>query len=62
MYGKVMNLQTFIFIGRSGCGKGTQVALLQEYIKSKIVSGIYSISRQVNASDNLLRSIVYLAG
>ena len=33
MYGKVMNQQTFIFIGRSGCGKGTQVALLQEYIK-----------------------------
>src|SRR6516162_8237021 len=28
-----MKLQTFIFIGRSGCGKGTQVALLQEYIK-----------------------------
>ncbi|MCI5108739.1 MAG: nucleoside monophosphate kinase [Candidatus Pacebacteria bacterium] len=24
---------TFIFIGRSGCGKGTQVELLQEYIK-----------------------------
>jgi adenylate kinase len=30
-----MNLQTFIFIGRSGCGKGTQVALLQEYIKTQ---------------------------
>jgi adenylate kinase len=30
-----MNLQTFIFIGRSGCGKGTQVALLQEYIKKQ---------------------------
>jgi adenylate kinase len=28
-----MELQTFIFIGRSGCGKGTQVALLQEYMK-----------------------------
>ena len=24
---------TFIFIGRSGCGKGTQAELLQEYIK-----------------------------
>jgi len=30
-----MELQTFIFIGRSGCGKGTQVALLQEYIKKQ---------------------------
>jgi adenylate kinase len=30
-----MKLQTFIFIGRSGCGKGTQVALLQEYIKTQ---------------------------
>ena len=30
-----MNLQTFIFIGRSGCGKGTQVALVQEYIKKQ---------------------------
>jgi len=28
-----MNLQTFIFIGRSGCGKGTQAKLLSEYIK-----------------------------
>jgi adenylate kinase family enzyme len=33
MYNDAMELQTFIFIGRSGCGKGTQVALLQEYIK-----------------------------
>ena len=30
-----MKLQTFIFIGRSGCGKGTQVALLQEHIKKQ---------------------------
>ena len=30
-----MKFQTFIFIGRSGCGKGTQVALLQEYIKTR---------------------------
>jgi adenylate kinase len=30
-----MELQTFIFIGRSGCGKGTQVALLQEYMKKQ---------------------------
>jgi hypothetical protein len=31
-----MELQTFIFIGRSGCGKGTQVALLQEYMKKQV--------------------------
>jgi adenylate kinase len=30
-----MDLQTFIFIGRSGCGKGTQAELLQKYLKSK---------------------------
>jgi len=35
MYNAAMELQTFIFIGRSGCGKGTQVALLQQYIKSR---------------------------
>lgn len=28
-----MNPKTFIFIGCSGCGKGTQAKLLQEYIK-----------------------------
>jgi adenylate kinase len=28
-----MELLTLIFIGRSGCGKGTQAELLQEYIK-----------------------------
>jgi len=28
-----MNLQTFILIGRPGCGKGTQAELLQKYIK-----------------------------
>lgn len=28
-----MQPQAFIFIGRSGCGKGTQAALLQEYLK-----------------------------
>lgn len=27
--------QTFIFIGRSGCGKGTQAKLLIEYLKTK---------------------------
>lgn len=28
-------LHTVIFIGRSGCGKGTQAELLKEYIRSK---------------------------
>lgn len=28
-----MELKTFIFIGRSGCGKGTQAELLIEYLK-----------------------------
>lgn len=30
-----MNLKTFIFIGRSGCGKGTQVKLLMDDLKEK---------------------------
>ena len=30
-----MSPQTFIFIGRSGCGKGTQADLLQKYIKTQ---------------------------
>jgi adenylate kinase family enzyme len=28
-----MSPQTVVFIGRSGCGKGTQVRLLEEYLK-----------------------------
>jgi len=28
-----MNLQTLIFIGRSGCGKGTQIAKVETYLK-----------------------------
>lgn len=30
-----MTPQTFMFIGRSGCGKGTQAALLTEYLQKK---------------------------
>ena len=30
-----MTPKTFIFIGRSGCGKGTQASLLMDYIKQK---------------------------
>ena len=29
----LINPKTFIFIGRSGCGKGTQANLLIEYLK-----------------------------
>ena len=28
--------QTFIFVGRSGSGKGTQIELLQKYIKEQM--------------------------
>jgi adenylate kinase len=31
--------QTFIFIGRSGCGKGTQAELLQKFLKTKDPKG-----------------------
>ncbi|MFA6554692.1 MAG: nucleoside monophosphate kinase [Candidatus Paceibacterota bacterium] len=30
-----MKLQSFIFIGRSGCGKGTQIKLLMDALKKK---------------------------
>jgi len=34
-----MSPKTFIFIGRSGCGKGTQAELLQKYLKEKDPEG-----------------------
>ena len=37
------NAQTFIFIGKSGCGKGTQAALLAEYLKTKDTRKIFNI-------------------
>lgn len=30
-----MDLQSFIFIGRSGCGKGTQIEMLMDVLKKK---------------------------
>jgi adenylate kinase family enzyme len=30
-----MNLQSFVFIGRSGCGKGTQIEMLIKVLKEK---------------------------
>ena len=38
-----MNAQTFIFIGKSVSGKGTQVALLMEYLKQNDTRKIYNI-------------------
>ncbi len=32
---KMNNQQAFIFIGRSGCGKGTQASLLRDYLNAK---------------------------
>lgn len=37
------NAQTFIFIGKSGCGKGTQAALLVEYLKKNDSRKIFNV-------------------
>ncbi|HRY62612.1 MAG TPA: nucleoside monophosphate kinase [Candidatus Paceibacterota bacterium] len=46
--------QTFIFIGRSGCGKGTQADLLEDYLKKNNTenSGIFHI-----ITGNFLRAL-----
>jgi len=36
---KITKPETFIFIGRSGCGKGTQAELLKKYIEENDTSG-----------------------
>jgi adenylate kinase family enzyme len=63
-----MNLtknQTFIFIGRSGCGKGTQADLLEAYLKENnpnnknvhhIITG--NFLREIAKGDNLTSEIV----
>ena len=33
VYTNCVKQQSFIFMGRSGCGKGTQAKLLMEYLK-----------------------------
>jgi adenylate kinase len=38
-----MNAQTFIFIGKSGSGKGTQASLLADYLKTKSSNKIFNI-------------------
>ncbi|MBA3550764.1 nucleoside monophosphate kinase [Patescibacteria group bacterium] len=58
-----MTPQTFIFIGRSGCGKGTQVKLLDAYLKTQDPSTpIYHLEtgdrfRKFIASDGYTNSI-----
>lgn len=34
-YIKIMDTQTFIFVGRSGAGKGTQLELLKKFVSNK---------------------------
>jgi adenylate kinase family enzyme len=38
-----MNLKTIIFIGRSGCGKGTQIEQLTEYIRENDTKEIFHL-------------------
>ena len=38
-----MNTKTFIFIGRSGCGKGTQAEKLADFIKSQDAREIFHL-------------------
>lgn len=56
-----MQPKTFVFIGRSGCGKGTQASLLTEKVKSLSSKPIYSLStgermRQFIKGDNFSQS------
>jgi len=37
----LINPKTFIFIGRSGCGKGTQANLLIEYLKKNTTNSLF---------------------
>ncbi len=39
----INNLKTFIFIGRSGCGKGTQAGLLKNYLATQDQSPIFLV-------------------
>lgn len=36
-----MQKQTFIFFGIQGSGKGTQIELLKEYLKQKIIKRVF---------------------
>ena len=53
-----MAIQTFIFIGRSGCGKGTQAELLRAYLAEKGGRDVYYLEtgaefRKFVKEDNL---------
>ena len=50
---KSMSQRTFIFIGRSGCGKGTQVALYMDKIKD--INGLKTLHIETGS---LLRALV----
>src|SRR4051812_31989930 len=39
-----MKPQLFVFLGRSGCGKGTQTALLSEYIKKNTSQDVFYVA------------------
>ncbi len=55
------NLHTYIFIGRSGCGKGTQVEKLAEHLTEKgVISGEHSWLRIETGAH--FRSIVETSG
>ena len=45
---KLMNEKTFIFLGRSGCGKGTQAELLKKYLAEK-TPGVPCLHLEVGA-------------
>ncbi len=54
-----MDSQAFVFFGRSGCGKGTQVKLLIDFLKSKGREALYietGSSLRKLAGDNTLAS------
>lgn len=52
-----MNSQTFVFFGRSGCGKGTQAKLLSDYLKKNGKDVLYmetgSTFRKLSEEENL---------
>ncbi len=66
-----MNPQTFIFIGKSGCGKGTQAGLLQAYLERNDNRKIFNIEtgaefrkfiNQPNFSAKMAKEIMAVGG
>ena len=66
------NPLTFLFIGRSGCGKGTQIKLLREYLEkndSRLILHVYAgkkmrelIENKKNLTAKLTKEIMLLGG